>query len=135
MMAKSAVEAPGHHVAGILLVARGIGDDELAPVGGEEAVGDVDGDALLALRAEAVDEKGEIELVALGAGLPAVRLERGELVLEDHLAVVEQAPEQGRLAVVDGAAGQQAEQRFFLTGVGGGVVAGRRPSGGWAPSG
>jgi hypothetical protein len=41
----------GGHVARVLLVARRVGDDELAPVGGEVAVGDVDGDALLALGA------------------------------------------------------------------------------------
>ena len=39
----------GDHVARVLLVARRVGDDELALVGGEEAVGDVDRDALLAL--------------------------------------------------------------------------------------
>ena len=36
------------HVAGVLLVARRVGHDEFALLGGEEAVGDVDGDALLA---------------------------------------------------------------------------------------
>jgi hypothetical protein len=57
----------GHHIAGILLVAGRIGDDELALVGGEEAIGDVDGDALLALGGETVDEKREIDLLPLGA--------------------------------------------------------------------
>jgi hypothetical protein len=37
------------HVARVLLVARRVADDELALRGGEVAVGDVDGDALLAL--------------------------------------------------------------------------------------
>src|SRR3546814_10208544 len=41
-------------------------------------------------------------------------LERGELVLENHLAVVEQPPDQGRLAVVDAAAGDEAQQRLLL---------------------
>jgi hypothetical protein len=49
----------GDHVAGILLVAGRVGDDELALVGGEEAVGDVDGDALLALGGEAVDQQAK----------------------------------------------------------------------------
>ena len=80
----------GDHVAGVLLVARGVGHDELAPLGGEEAVGDVDGDALLALGGQAVDEQGEVELAALGADLLRVRLQRGEVVLEDQLGVVEQ---------------------------------------------
>ena len=52
----------GGHVAGVLLVARGVGDDELAFGGGEIAVGDVDGDSLLALGLEAVGEEGEVDV-------------------------------------------------------------------------
>jgi hypothetical protein len=37
------------HVAGVLLVTGRVSDDELALVGGKEAVGHVDGDPLLAL--------------------------------------------------------------------------------------
>jgi hypothetical protein len=40
----------------------------------------------------------------------AVRFERGELVVEDLLGLVEQPADQRRLAVVDAAAGQKAEQ-------------------------
>ena len=69
MTARSAVEAPVDHVARILLVAGRVGDDELALVGREEAVGDVDGDALLALGGEAVDEQGEIERPACAPDL------------------------------------------------------------------
>ena len=43
------------HVARVLLVARRVGDDEFALVGREEAVGDVDRDALLPLGFQAVD--------------------------------------------------------------------------------
>ena len=46
------------HVARVLLVTGRIGDDELAPVGIEEAVGHVDRDALLAFGLESVDEQG-----------------------------------------------------------------------------
>ena len=53
----------GHHVARVLLVARRVGDDELALLGREEAVGDVDGDALLALGGEAVDQQREVDLL------------------------------------------------------------------------
>ena len=59
----------GDHVARVLLVARRVGDDELALVGGEEAVGDVDGDALLALGRQAVDQQREVD-----ARRPACRL-------------------------------------------------------------
>ena len=43
-----------------------------------------------------------------------IALERGELVLEDQLGVVEQPADQRRLAVVDRAAGQEAQQRLLL---------------------
>ena len=104
----------GDHVAGVLLVARGVGHDELAVLGGEEPVGDVDGDALLALGREAVDEQGEVELAALGADLLRVGLERGEVVLEHELGVVEQPADQRGLAVVDAAAGDEAQHRLVL---------------------
>ena len=55
----------------------------------------------------------------------AVAFERGKLVLEDQLGVVQQASDQGRLAVIDGAAGQKAQQGFlFLIGQIGDHVAG-----------
>ena len=57
----------GRHVAGVLLVTRRVGDDEPAPLGGEEAVGDVDRDALLALASSPSTSKREIEIVAGGA--------------------------------------------------------------------
>jgi len=50
-------------------VAVRVGDDELAAIGGEEAVGDVDRDALLALGGESVDEQREVDIAALGAPL------------------------------------------------------------------
>ena len=78
-----------------------VGDDELALLGREEAVGDVDGDALLALGGEAVDQQREVDLLPLRADPLAVGFERGELVLEDHLRIVEQPADQRRLAVVD----------------------------------
>ena len=104
----------GDHVARILLVPRRIGDDELALFGREKAIGDVDRDSLLALGGKPVDEQREIDLTALRTDALAVGLERGELILEDHLAVVEQPPDQRRFAVVDAAAGDEAEQRLPL---------------------
>jgi len=104
----------GDHVAGILLVPRGVGDDELALLGGEEAVSDVDRDPLLALGGEAVDEQSEVDLAALGADALAVGFQGRQLILEDHLAVVEQPPDQRRLAVVDRAAGDEAQERLLL---------------------
>ena len=58
---------PGGHVAGVLLVAGAVGDDEF-PLGGREiAVRHVDGDALLALGLEAVGEQRGVEVAAGGA--------------------------------------------------------------------
>ena len=105
------VGGAGRHVAGVLLVAGRVGDDERAPRRGEIAVGDVDGDALLALGLEAVDQQREVDVGADRAVLLRVAFERRELVVEDQLLLVEQPADQGRLAVVDRAAGQQAQGR------------------------
>ena len=51
----------GGHVARVLFVPRRVGDDELAPRRGEIAVRDVDGDALLALGAQAVGQQRKID--------------------------------------------------------------------------
>ena len=91
-----------------------VGDDELALLGREEAIGDVDRDALFALGGEAVDQQREVDVLALRADALAVRFERGELILEDHLRVVQQPADQRRLAVVDRAAGDEAQQRLVL---------------------
>jgi hypothetical protein len=106
MTASSTFEAPV--VAGVLLVPGRIGDQEGAPGGGEEAVGDVDGDALLALGLEAVEQQREID-VGGAAILSRVPHQRRHLVVEDLLRLVEQPADQGRLAVVDRAAGEKAQ--------------------------
>ena len=78
----------GDHVAGVLDVARGVGED-VRPGGGREvAVGDVDGDALLALGAQAVGEQGQVGRVE--AAVAADALDGRELVRENRLGVVQQ---------------------------------------------
>ena len=104
----------GDHVAGVLLVARGVGDDELAVLGGEEPVGDVDRDALLALGRQPVEQQREVEVAALRADLGRVDLERGEMVLEHEVRLVQQPTDQGALAVVDAAARDEAQQALVL---------------------
>ena len=99
----------GDHVARILFVARTIGDDELARLGREEAIGDVDRDALFALRRQPIDQQREIELRPARARCLAVRLQRFQLVREDPAAVIEQAPDQRRFAIVHAAAGDEAQ--------------------------
>ena len=71
----------GHHVARVLLMPRRIGDDELALFAGEEAVGDVDGDALLALRLQPIDEQREVHVVAGRAEGGGIAPQVGDLVL------------------------------------------------------
>jgi hypothetical protein len=89
-------------------VAGRVGDDELAPRGVEVAVGDVDRDPLLALGAQAVGQQRQVG-VAVAAPLGGL-LDVLELVLEDRLGVVQQAADQGRLAVVDRARGCETDQ-------------------------
>ena len=104
----------GDHVARVLLVAGGVGDDELATLGREEPVGHVDRDALLALGGQAVEQQREVEVAALGADLGRVGLERGEVILEHEVRLVEQAADERRLAVVDAAAGDEPQQALVL---------------------
>ena len=47
---------PRHHIAGILLMSRAIGDDKLAFFRSEETIGDVDRYTLFALGRQAVDQ-------------------------------------------------------------------------------
>ena len=107
----------GHHVAGVLLMPRGVGNDELAPVSGEKTVGHVDGDALFALGGQAVHQQGEVQFATLGADFFRVGLQRFHLVFEEHFRIVEQAPDQGALAIVHTAAGQEAQQALVLVGL------------------
>ena len=90
----------GGHVAGILFVAGRIGDNEAAARGGEEAPGDIDGDALLAFGLQPVEQQRIINLAAGGAMLAAVIRQRAQRVVHDGLAVVQQAADQRGLAVV-----------------------------------
>jgi hypothetical protein len=108
-----AARCGGDHVAGVLLVARRVGDDELARWRGEVAVGHVDGDALLALGLQAVGEQAQVEgrcafalrLAAAGFGVQVV-----ELIGQDRLAVVQQAADQRAFAVIDAAGCEKTER-------------------------
>ena len=100
----------GGHVARVLLVARAVGDDELAGRRLEVAIRHVDGDALLALGLQAVDQQGQVRHFAGGAPAAAVGGDRRELVVEYLARVVQQAADQRALAVVDRAAGDETQQ-------------------------
>src|SRR5471030_2823057 len=115
----------GGHVAGVLLMARGIGDDEFALGGGEVAVSDIDGDSLLTLSLQAVDQQCQVDVFAGGADFFRVAGDGFQVIFVDHFGVVQQAPDQGALAVVDVATGQKAQHflAFVLAQVGEDVLA------------
>jgi hypothetical protein len=71
---------------------------------GEVAVGDVDGDALLAFGLQAVGQQRQIDRLA-----GRLALQRVQLVGEDGTAVVEQAADERALAVVHAAGGEKAQ--------------------------
>ena len=100
---------PHGHVARVLLVAGTVRGDEGALVGCEVAVGDIDGDALLALGCQAVEQQGVVYLSAAAACL-GLQQQGVALVCEQQLGIVEQVAQQSRLAVVDAAAGENLEQ-------------------------
>jgi len=85
-----------------------VGDDELAPRRSEVAVGDIDGDALLALGLQAVSQEREVETG--GAAPLRGALDGGELVLLDGARVIKQPADQRALAVVDAAGGCEAQR-------------------------
>ncbi len=98
----------GDHVARVLDVARAVGDHEIAVRGGEVAVGDIDRDALLALGPQTIREQRQVDVIV--ATSLADRGDVLELILEDRLGIVQQATDQGRLAVVDAADGGEAQR-------------------------
>ncbi|CAM5680031.1 hypothetical protein MAUB1S_01428 [Mycolicibacterium aubagnense] len=82
------------HVAGVPLVPGGVGQDVAAGLGGEEAVGHVDGDALLAFGAQAVGQGRQV-------GHPVVVGDGVQVVQGQAVGVVQQPADQGALAIVD----------------------------------
>ena len=102
------------HVARVLLVAGRIGDDKLAPRGGKIAVGDINGDALLALGLQAIHQQGQVNVTARGPELHAVSGDGGELIFVNDLGVVQEPADQRALAVIDVAARQETQQLLAL---------------------
>jgi len=101
-------------VAGVLHVPGAVGQDEGPVGGGEVAVGDVDGDPLLALGPQAIGEQRQIH-VPQPLGLTRAG-DRVQLVGEHRLGVVQQPAHQGGLAVIDRPGGGQPQQGSALAG-------------------
>ena len=71
-----------------MFVARRVDDDEYPPRGREEAIGDVDGDVLLAFGRQSVQQQRKVELLALGAEFARIGDQRVELIVEELLRFV-----------------------------------------------
>ena len=97
----------GDHVAGVLLVAGRVGDDEFALRRLEIAVSDVDGDALLALDGEPVHQQRQIDFGLAFA--PRRALERIDAVAGHGVGIIEHAADERAFAVVDAARGAEAQ--------------------------
>ena len=98
----------GDHVAGVLLVARRVGDDEFSPVRVEIAVRDVDGDALFALCLQSVRQEGKID--AFAAASFVVTLGCGDLIFKRAARIDEKASDQCGFAVVDAAGSNEPKE-------------------------
>ena len=96
----------GGHVARVLRVPGRVGEDELAARRLEIAVGDVNGDPLLALGLESVGEEREVDRVAV-AGDAADML---DLIVVERAGLVEQPADQRGLAIVHRADDHQPDQ-------------------------
>ena len=83
-----AVRCPGRHVARILFMPRRIGDDEMAARCREITIGDVDGDALLALGLEAIEQQREIDILTGRAVLARIALQRRHVIVEDQTLLI-----------------------------------------------
>ena len=94
------------HVPGVFLVARGVGDDEASRIGGEIAVGHVDGDALFPFFGEPVEEQRIVDGPSPGADF-GIQLQSPFLIGVEQLRVVQDVADQRRFAVVDTAAGDK----------------------------
>ena len=102
-----------HHIAGVLFVAGGVGDDEFALRRREIAIRHVDRDALFAFGFQPVGQQRKVDGVADRALVLGARY-GFQLVGEDALAVEQQTPDQRALAIVDRTGGDEAQQAALL---------------------
>ena len=106
--------ATGNHVARVLLVPRSVGNDKLTVVGREVAVSHINGDTLLALCLQAIQQQRIVYVVARIAHPLAVALQCVQLVFIQFLAVEQQTAYQRGFTVVHRTGGQQSQQIFLF---------------------
>ena len=80
-----------NHIACVLLVSRCVGNDKLTLVGREIAISHINGDALLALGFQSVQQKGIINMITGITHALAVAFQRIQLVLVYLLAIEQEA--------------------------------------------
>ncbi len=100
----------GRHVARVLLMSGRIRQDEPPPWRFEETICDVDRHTLFAFRLESIDQQRVIDTPFDGAKANRVTLQRQHHVVGDGAALEQQPADQGRFAVIDAAAGQDAQK-------------------------
>ena len=102
---------PARQVARVLLVSRRVRSDE-APAGRlEGAVRDIDGDALIPLVLQAVQEQRGVGRVAPGSVAAGIGFETLHVIGEDLPAIAEDPPDEGALAVVHASAQDEPKGR------------------------
>ncbi len=100
------------HVARVLLVPGRVRDDEFALRCREVTIGNIDGDALLALGSQTIRQQRKVD-GPIARAIHAAGADAGKLILVDALGVVEQTPNQRALAVVD-RPGRGEAQQFLI---------------------
>ena len=78
--------------------------------GREKAVGYINGDALLAFCLKPINQQCEVNILPHRAVFAAILRDGGERIIHNEAAIIQQAPDQRRLAVIHRTAGQEAQE-------------------------
>ena len=91
-----------------------VGDDEFSLGGREITIRHINRDALLTLFFQTVGQQRRIESATGGPVDGRVLFDFGQLIFVDHFRIVQQATDQGTLAIVDATTGQKTQQLLTL---------------------
>ncbi|MCY1373335.1 hypothetical protein D9M69_606030 [compost metagenome] len=99
------VRSTRHHIPGVLDVPRGIGNNKFTAFGLEIFVGYINGDALFAFGFQAVSQDSQVygTVIIFTIGF----LNGFQLVIQDGVGIVQQAPDQGAFPVVNRSCGDE----------------------------
>ncbi len=89
---------PGHHIPRVLYVPGCVGDDKLPSRCRKIPVGDIYGNALLALGLQPIRQKGQVDLFLTLA--ITHRLHVAELVFKNRFAVIQKATDECALTII-----------------------------------